>query len=104
MVFIHERGVRFPLGPPKKMYKVAIIEKIHQDGINLLKNNSAFEFELIEDVSEENLTKVLPNFDACTLRVSNLNETFLSEVNRLSPFGYGNPEPKFVIENLKLLK
>ena len=31
------------------MHKIAIIEKIHQDGINLLKNNSAFEFEIIED-------------------------------------------------------
>ena len=74
MVFIQQRGVRFPLGPPKKMHKVAIIEKIHQDGINLLKNNPAFEFEIIEDASEENLIKVLPNFDACTLRVSKLNE------------------------------
>jgi len=61
----------------KKMHKVAIIEKIHQDGINLLKKNSAFEFEIIEDASEENLIKVLPNFDACTLRVSKLNEKIL---------------------------
>ena len=36
------------------MHKIAIIEKIHQDGINLLKNNSAFEYEIIEDSSEEN--------------------------------------------------
>ena len=35
---------------------------------------------------------------------SALNETFYSEINSLSPFGSGNPEPKFVIENLKLLK
>ena len=39
------------------MRKVAIIEKIHQDGIDLLKNNPGFEFELIEDSSEENLKK-----------------------------------------------
>ena len=26
------------------------------------------------------------------------------EINLLSPFGSGNPEPKFVIENLKLIK
>ena len=64
MVFIQQRGVRFPLGPPKKMHKVAIIarflKKIHQDGliilINfLLKNNPGFEFEIIDDPSEENL-------------------------------------------------
>ena len=35
---------------------------------------------------------------------SALNEEFVSQINTLSPFGSGNPEPKFVIENLKLLK
>ncbi len=35
---------------------------------------------------------------------SALNESFFAEINSLSPFGSGNPEPKFVIENLKLLK
>ena len=33
-----------------------------------------------------------------------LNEDFFSEINSLSPFGSGNPEPRFVIENLKLMK
>ena len=46
------------MGPPKKMHKIAIIEKIHPDGIDLLKNNSAFEFEIIEDTSEENLIRL----------------------------------------------
>ena len=35
---------------------------------------------------------------------SALNIDFFSEINSLSPFGSGNPEPRFVIENLKLLK
>ena len=35
---------------------------------------------------------------------SALNEEFFSEVNSLSPFGSGNPEPRFVIEDLELLK
>ena len=39
------------------MYKVAIIEKIHQDGIDLLKNNPAFEHEIIEDTSDRKLDK-----------------------------------------------
>ena len=65
------------------MHKVAIIENIHQDGVNLLKNNPAFEFEIIEDASEENLIKVLPHFDACTLRVSKLNEKILSKCKNL---------------------
>ena len=44
------------------MHKVAIIEKIHQDGIDLLKKNPEFEFEIIEDSSETNLIKMLPKF------------------------------------------
>ena len=33
-----------------------------------------------------------------------LNEDFYNEINLLSPFGSGNPEPRFVIENLKIVK
>ena len=89
------------------MHKVAIIEKIHQDGINLLKNNSAFEFEIIEDSSEENLIKVLPNFDACTLRVSKLNEKILSKCKNLKVIsrhgvGYDNVDLNY-IKKIKLL-
>ena len=35
---------------------------------------------------------------------SALNEKFYEEINSLSPFGSGNPEPRFVIENLVILK
>jgi single-stranded-DNA-specific exonuclease len=34
---------------------------------------------------------------------SALNEKFLEEVNFLAPFGSGNSEPKFVIENIKVI-
>ncbi len=33
-----------------------------------------------------------------------LNENFYQEINLLSPFGSGNPEPRFVIENLQILR
>ncbi len=35
---------------------------------------------------------------------SALNEIFFNEINSLAPFGSGNSEPKFVIENIKVLK
>ena len=35
---------------------------------------------------------------------SALNENFYQEINSLSPFGSGNPEPRFVIKNLEILK
>ena len=59
------------------MKKIAIIENIHKDGLKILDNRPEYEYELINDVSEENLIKRLPSFDACTLRVSKLNENIL---------------------------
>jgi len=97
------------LGPPNRMYKVAIIENIHPDGIDLLKNNRGFEFEIIEDPSEENLIKVLPNFDACTLRVSKLNEKILSNCKNLKVIsrhgvGYDNVDLNYIKKkNITLL-
>ena len=41
------------------MYKIAIIEEIHKDGLDLLKRHSNFDYELIKDVSEKNLIKKL---------------------------------------------
>ena len=57
-------------------YKIAVIEEIHKDGLELLKNHPDFEYEIITNVTEENLIKRLPDFDACTLRVSKLDEKF----------------------------
>ena len=65
------------------MYKIAIIEKIHEDGLKLLDLNTNYEYEIITDVSEENLIKKLPDFDACTLRVSKLNENILKHCPKL---------------------
>ena len=86
------------------MHKIAIIENIHQDGINLLKNNPNFEFEVIEDTSDENLIKVLPNFDGCTLRVSKLNEKIMSNCKKLKVIsrhgvGYDNVDLDFIKKN-----
>ena len=35
---------------------------------------------------------------------SAVNDNFFNEINFLSPFGSGNPEPKFVVQNLEVLK
>ena len=97
-------GSDSPWDRQNKMHKVAIIEKIHQDGIDLLKNNPDFEFKLIEDSSEENLIKVLPDFDACTLRVSKLNEKILSHCKNLKVIsrhgvGYDNVDLNYIKKN-----
>ena len=91
------------------MFKIAIIEEIHQDGLDLLNNNSNFEYELITDTSEENLIKKLPNFDACTLRVSILNEKILKHCPNLKAIsrhgvGYDNVDLNYIKnKNISLL-
>ena len=85
------------------MYKIAIIENIHRDGIDLLKNHPNFEYELIEDISEKNLVDKLPKFDACTLRVSKLDEKILKHCTKLKAIsrhgvGYDNVDIKFLKE------
>ena len=83
------------------MKKIAVIEKIHNDGLELLKKSQDYEYELITDVSEENLIKKLPEFDACTLRVSKLNENILKHCPNLKVIsrhgvGYDNVDLNFL--------
>ncbi len=53
---------------------------------------------------EKTLVKTNTLFFDSKISPSALNEEFFSEINSLSPFGSGNPEPRFVIEDLELLK
>ena len=54
------------------MFKIGIVENFHKDGIKLLEDHPNFEYEIIDDVSKENLIKELPKFDGLTLRVAKL--------------------------------
>ena len=53
---------------------------------------------------KKNLSKTNTLFFDSKISPSALNEEFFFEINSLSPFGSGNPEPRFVIENLELKK
>ena len=86
------------------MYKIAIIEKIHEDGINLLENHPKFDYEIIEDTSEKNLIEKLPKFDACTLRVSKLDEKILKHCKNIKVIsrhgvGYDNVDLNYIKKN-----
>jgi len=85
-------------------YKIAIIEEIHKDGIELLDKHPNFEYELISNVSEKNLIEKLPNFDACTLRVSKLDENILKHCPNLKAIsrhgvGYDNVDLNYIKKN-----
>ena len=91
------------------MKKIAVIEKIHNDGLELLKKKQDYDYELITDVSEENLIKKLPEFDACTLRVTKLSENILKHCPKLKVIsrhgvGYDNVDLNYIkTKNIALL-
>ena len=73
-----------------------------------IEENKIYEFK---EYINNKFSKVLKSIDKndilsfdSKISASALNEDFYSEINMLSPFGSGNPEPRFVIENLELLK
>ena len=91
------------------MHKIGIIEKIHDKGIELLKKNKNYEYEIIENTSKDNLIKVLPKFDGITLRVAKLDDSILGYCKKLKVIsrhgvGYDNVDTKFLKKkNIKLL-
>ena len=85
------------------MPKIAIVDKMHQDGINLLKNNPKYECEIIEDLSKENLISKLPNFDGITLRRGKIDAEILDKCKNLKVIsrhgvGYDNIDIKILKE------
>ena len=85
-------------------YKIAVIEEIHKDGLELLENHPDYEYELITDVSETNLINKLPDFDACTLRVSKLDEKILKHCTKLKAIsrhgvGFDNVDLNYIKKN-----
>ncbi len=52
--------------------KLLIVQPIHKDGIELLKNNSNFEYEILEDANLENLKTKILDCDGLTLRTAKL--------------------------------
>jgi len=91
------------------MPKIAIVDKMLQDGINLLKNNPKFECEIIEDLSKKNLISKLPAFDGITLRRGKIDSDILEKCKRLKVIsrhgvGFDNVDVKFLKKNnIKLL-
>ena len=72
--------------------------------INVEKINQFREFVFKKfNSNNENLSKDKPLLLDSVISASAVNLEFFNKVSMLSPFGSGNPEPKFVIEDLKTL-
>ena len=86
------------------MPKIAIVDTMHQDGIDLLKNNSKFECEIIKDLSKKNLISKLPDFDGITLRRGKIDSEILEKCKKLKVIsrhgvGYDNVDINFLKKN-----
>jgi len=86
------------------MYKIGIIDTIDHKGIELLKSNNNFSYEIITDLSKENLLTKLPEFDGVTLRRGKLNEEILKNCKKLKVIarhgvGYDNVDIAFLKKN-----
>ena len=83
------------------MIKIAIVDKMHKDGIDLLKSNSKFKCEVIEDLSKENLMSKLHDVDGITLRRGKIDSEILEKCKNLKVIsrhgvGYDNVDTKFL--------
>tara|TARA_B110000211_G_scaffold114318_1_gene132565 strand:- start:2413 stop:3369 length:957 start_codon:yes stop_codon:yes gene_type:complete len=91
------------------MYKIGIIQKIHEEGLKILASNKNFEYEVLNDVSEENLLKKIHLYDGVTLRVSKLTNKILSQAAKLKVIsrhgvGYDNVDTTYLKDkNITLL-
>ena len=91
------------------MYKIGIIQKIHDEGLMILNSNKNFEYEIIDDVSEENLLKKIHLYDGVSLRVSKLSNNLLSKATKLKVIsrhgvGYDNVDTSYLkLNNITLL-
>ena len=86
------------------MYKIGIIQNIHEEGLKILDANENFDYEVIEDVSEENLFKKIHLYDGVSLRVSKLSNNLLSKASRLKVIsrhgvGYDNVDTTYLKQN-----
>ena len=76
-------------------------------GFTIKKENiSLFRIFLIKNFKKSQLasSKLVNLYLDSMIAPSALNEEFYEEINCLAPFGSGNTEPKFVIENLQVVR
>ena len=63
--------------------KILIIQKVHQKGMELIKNHPNFEVDVTDDTSEENLKTKIQNCDGASIRIANLSGDVMKEAKNL---------------------
>mgnify|MGYP005687792479 FL=1 len=82
--------------PEKK--KILVIQNIHKEGINLLKGNSSYEFEIFDEINEDLKQKIV-DCDAISIRTAKLPNEIISSAKKLQVIsrhgvGYDNIDLK----------
>ena len=91
------------------MYKIGVIDKINEKGIKILEKNKNFSYDIITDLSKNNLIKEIPKFDGITLRRGTIDKDILNNCTKLKVVsrhgvGYDNVDTDFLKKNnIKLL-
>ena len=65
------------------MKKILVIQPIHEEGINLLKNNSNFEYEVVDNVDTEFLKSKIKDCDGISIRTAKLSRDVIEAANNL---------------------
>tara|TARA_B100001094_G_scaffold271528_1_gene276860 strand:- start:331 stop:1287 length:957 start_codon:yes stop_codon:yes gene_type:complete len=65
------------------MKKILVIQPIHEEGINLLKNNSNFEYEVVDNVDTEFLKSKIKDCDGISIRTAKLSGEVIEAANNL---------------------
>ena len=65
------------------MKKILVIQPIHDAGIELLKNNSDYEFEIVENVDTEFLKSKIKDCDGISIRTAKLTSDVIEVADKL---------------------
>ena len=88
---------------------IGIVDTMNEKGINLLKNNNKFTYEIVTDLSKENLISKIPKFDGITLRRGKIDSDIINKATKLKVIarhgvGYDNVDILALKKkNIKLL-
>ena len=65
------------------MKKILVIQPIHEEGISLLKDNSNFEYEVVDNVDTEFLKSKIKDCDGISIRTAKLSGDVIEAANNL---------------------
>ena len=63
--------------------RILVIQKVHEKGMELIKNHPNFEVDVTDDTSEENLKKKIQNCDGVSIRIANLSGNVMDQAKNI---------------------